>query len=62
MSHQMQLRPVHLLGALALALSVTACGRVSQVGQVPRMTQPESSVEFQAMAGSGYGMDELPEF
>ena len=59
MTNPMQSRPVLLLGAATIALSLTACGRVSQIGQVPDMTQPESSVEFQAMASQGYG-SELP--
>lgn len=61
MNTPMQSRPALLLGAAAVALSLTACGRVSQIGQVPDMTQPESSVEFQAMTSQGYGTDELPD-
>ncbi|WGR60049.1 flagellar basal body L-ring protein FlgH [Paracoccus ferrooxidans] len=53
-------RPAPLIGALALALSLSACGRVTQIGQVPDMTAPESSVEFQAMTSSGHGVQELP--
>ncbi|WP_017998221.1 flagellar basal body L-ring protein FlgH [Paracoccus sp. N5] len=61
MTTSMPSRPVLLLGAASIALSLTACGRVAQVGQVPDMTQPESSVEFQAMTSQGYGSQELPD-
>ncbi|MDQ7262614.1 flagellar basal body L-ring protein FlgH [Paracoccus sp. PS-1] len=61
MPQNMHPRPVLLLGALSLALSLSACGRVSQVGRVPAMTEPESSVEFQAMTSSGYGIGTLPD-
>ncbi len=61
MTHPLLSPPLALLGAATMALSLTACGRVSQVGQVPEMTQPESSVEFQAMGAQGYGMGELPD-
>lgn len=60
MTTPMQSRPVLLLGAASIALALTACGRVAQVGQVPDMTPPEDSVEFQAMTAQGYGSDELP--
>ncbi|MEF9601590.1 flagellar basal body L-ring protein FlgH [Paracoccus sp. PXZ] len=53
-------RPALFLGAVTLALSLAACGRVSQIGQVPDMTEPESSVEFQAMTSSSHGMQDLP--
>lgn len=49
-----------LSGAITLTFSLAACGRVSQIGQVPNMTSPESSVEFQAMTSSGHGLQELP--
>ncbi len=61
MTTSMPSRPVLLLGAASIALSLTGCGRVAQVGQVPDMTQPESSVEFQAMTSQGYGAQELPD-
>ena len=36
---------------LALCLlAATACGRVANVGQVPDMTAPHATPEFQAMA------------
>jgi len=53
-------RPRTALFLGAIALSLAACGRVSQIGQVPDMTQPESSVEFQAMTSMGHGVQELP--
>ena len=37
------------LGLCAL-LSATACGRVSEVGRTPKMTEPHATPEFQAMA------------
>ncbi|KGJ06622.1 flagellar L-ring protein FlgH [Paracoccus halophilus] len=40
---------------------MAACGRVSQIGQVPDMTAPENGIEYQAMAASGYGVDALPD-
>jgi flagellar L-ring protein precursor FlgH len=46
---------------LSIMLAMSACGRVSQIGRVPGMTEPESSVEFQAMTSSGHGMQELPD-
>lgn len=55
------LRPDLLIGAALIALSLSACGRVSQIGQAPDMTEPESSVEFQAMTSQGYGSQELPD-
>lgn len=33
-----------------MLLSVAACGRVSDVGRTPKMTEPHSSPEFEAMA------------
>ena len=60
MPHILQKRLTLLLGATTVALSMTACGRVSQVGQVPAMTAPENGVEFQAMTSQGYGTQELP--
>ena len=45
---------------MSIMLTMSACGRVTQIGQKPDLTEPESSVEFQAMIASGYGMDELP--
>lgn len=54
-------RPASLVSMAAILLSLTACGRVSQVGQTPAMTQPESSVEFQAMTSMGHGVSELPD-
>lgn len=44
-----------------MVLAMSACGRVSHIGQTPDMTEPESSVEFQAMTASGYGVGELPD-
>ncbi|WP_288951719.1 flagellar basal body L-ring protein FlgH [uncultured Paracoccus sp.] len=52
---------VTLVGALTLAMSLSACARVSHLGRPPSMTEPESSVEFQAMTSSGYGVNELPD-
>ena len=49
-----------LLGAATLTLSLAACGRVSQIGQAPGMTEPESGVDFQAMTSSGHGVQDLP--
>lgn len=54
-------RPASLVSMAAILLSLTGCGRVSQVGQTPAMTQPESSVEFQAMTAMGHGVSELPD-
>ena len=39
-----------MLGLLGLTIALSACGRVSQVGRVPQMTQADSGAEFQAMA------------
>ena len=36
--------------ALCLVLTATACGRVSEVGRTPKMTEPHATPEFQAMA------------
>ncbi|HRO14823.1 MAG TPA: flagellar basal body L-ring protein FlgH, partial [Paracoccus sp. (in: a-proteobacteria)] len=38
------------LTLLCAGLSLTACGRVADVGRVPAMTAPHDSAEFQAMA------------
>ncbi|SIQ70756.1 flagellar L-ring protein precursor FlgH [Paracoccus thiocyanatus] len=57
-------RPSLVLAALVLAvlaLSLAGCGRVAQLGQVPDLTQPESSIEFQAMTSLGHGVQELPD-
>ena len=54
-------RSVLFFGVAAAALSLSGCGRVSQVGRVPAMTEPESSAEFQAMTSGGYGDMELPD-
>ncbi|RCW82056.1 flagellar basal body L-ring protein FlgH [Paracoccus lutimaris] len=47
--------------AMSIMLVMSACGRVTQIGRVPGMTEPESSVEFQAMSSAGYGIEELPD-
>lgn len=49
------------IGTFSVILTITACGRVSQIGQVPDMTAPEAGVEYQAMTSVGYGMAELPD-
>ncbi|WP_347266306.1 flagellar basal body L-ring protein FlgH [Paracoccus sp. (in: a-proteobacteria)] len=53
--------PASLIALAALVLMAAACGRASQIGQVPKMSQPENSVEFQAMAATAYGGEPLPE-
>lgn len=47
--------------ALVIAASLSACGRVSQVGQVPQMTTPDHGPEYQALATPDYGSDGLPD-
>lgn len=55
-------KPARLaLCALTVAASLAACGRVSQVGQVPQMTIPENGAEYQALATPDYGSDSLPD-
>lgn len=55
-------KPARLaLCTLAVAASLSACGRVSQVGQVPRMTTPENGAEYQALATPDYDRDSLPD-
>lgn len=49
------------IGVIAIAASLSACGRVSQVGQVPDMTPPDNGAEFQAMAMSDSGSEGLPD-
>ncbi|WP_199260823.1 flagellar basal body L-ring protein FlgH [Paracoccus binzhouensis] len=61
MPYATPLRPGFLIGTALVALSLSACDRVAQVGRVPDMTEPESSVEFQAMTSQGHGMQELPD-
>lgn len=53
--------PRTAIAAMSIILAMSACGRVTQIGRVPGMTEPESSVEFQAMSSSGYGIGELPD-
>lgn len=52
----MQTRHVSL--ALCL-LAASACGRVADVGQVPKMTAPHASPEFQAMAEPVLPVDQV---
>lgn len=61
--------PVHnptrlVIGGLAIALALSACGRASQVGRVPPMTAPDASAEYLAMAQpdpSGYDLQVRPD-
>ena len=53
--------PRTAVAAMSVILAMSACGRVTQIGRTPGLTEPESSVEFQAMSASGYGIDELPD-
>jgi flagellar L-ring protein precursor FlgH len=61
MSISSRFRPTRLLSAATIALSLTACDQVRQIGHAPDMSQPESSVEFQAMTAQDYGPQGLPE-
>ncbi|MFT4012846.1 MAG: flagellar basal body L-ring protein FlgH [Paracoccus sp. (in: a-proteobacteria)] len=45
---------------MALTAGLSACGRVSNVGRVPEMTQVDAGREFQALAAPDDGMDSLP--
>lgn len=53
--------PRTAIAAILVLLAMSACGRVKQIGQEPDLTEPESSVEFQAMSSMGYGINELPD-
>ena len=53
--------PRTAIAAISIILAMSACGRVTQIGRTPGMSEPESSVEFQAMSSSGYGINELPD-
>lgn len=53
--------PRAAIAAMSIILAMSACGRVTQIGRTPGLTEPESSVEFQAMSASGYGINELPD-
>lgn len=60
MARFLKANPSHVIGTFSVILAMTACGRVSQIGQVPDMTAPEMGVEYQAMSSVGYGVTELP--
>ncbi len=49
------------IGTISVMLMMSACGRVSQIGQVPDMSTSETGVEYQAMTSAGYGASELPD-
>lgn len=54
-------KSLFLCGLLGISLAVTACGRVSEVGRVPELSQPRDSPEFEAMRATSYSTAQLPE-
>lgn len=59
MRYSQQIPPRLVMGGLALALTLSACGRAAQVGRVPPMSAPEASAEYLAMASPEFA-SELP--
>ncbi len=55
------LAPFFLVGTLAAVIGLSACGRVSNVGRVPQMTEPDASAEYRAMTSAEFGIDDLPD-
>ncbi|MDS9466318.1 flagellar basal body L-ring protein FlgH [Paracoccus sp. MBLB3053] len=47
--------------AIALTLLSSGCGRVGHLGRAPKMTAPEESMEFRALANPAVIMDDLPD-
>lgn len=49
-----------ILGSVAIALSLSGCNRVGNIGRTPAMTQTDTGAEFQAMTSPDMGLDTLP--
>ncbi len=49
-----------VIQTLCLGLTVAACGRVQQIGQVPQMSEPHATAEFQAMAEPVVPLSDMP--
>jgi flagellar L-ring protein precursor FlgH len=54
-------RPYLVTTGLVVALSLSACGRADHLGRAPKMTDAESSAEFQAMLAPDPAMSALPQ-
>ncbi|MTH78910.1 flagellar basal body L-ring protein FlgH [Paracoccus aestuariivivens] len=61
MSRNKRNLPRLLLGGLAVATGLSACGRADHLGRQPSMTNPEQSAEFQAMVAPDAMLTGLPE-